>query len=568
MKKALLLTGLAAISAASLAAFEAPETLNNFSVQGVSPDGRYVASYIYGDVQILDRETGVTYQYGQGQGEAEHSLGLGNVISGNGVILGSTDGYVASYWKDGKWTALSCGTKAGLINSSNGITLDGSRICGSVGIAAMSLDTKTSMTVPVIWDRQPDGSYGEYTILPHPDKDIFGAVPQYVTAVAISDDGKTVVGQVVDNSGQFILPLVYTEDENGTWSYRAAAEDVFKPENVVIPVNPGDGPEYVDAKNYLTQEQAAEYQDAFNAWAGAGYQGEMPQPTDYMTEEVKAKYEADYAAYESELAEFSVKQSKWFEEFGAYTDAVPMLQFNDVTLSPDGTTYFGTHIKYVPNDDPYSWFPFKEYYCPAVFNLTDNTLEIKDFDNSMMVVDAISADTYFATNGLGELPMQGYIIENGTPTEIADWLSAKSPELSTWIDENWIHEVETGYDPETYDPIFSDLCFSGMPAASRDMSFVTVWNNAPWSSEFAISYLFDLSQFNGISDAVRGDSKVAFDAEGNLSLSDDITAVEVYDLAGRRVLSGANGARNLENGIYVVRATTAAGNTFSTKIAK
>ncbi len=93
------------------------------------------------------------------------------------------------------------------------------------------------MSVPVLWIRGEDGNFGKPVELPYPTTDITGRVPQYVTAIALSDDGSTVLGQVRDYSGRIHYPIVYTNN-NGEWTYSLPAMSLVNPDNIELPKIP------------------------------------------------------------------------------------------------------------------------------------------------------------------------------------------------------------------------------------------------------------------------------------------------------------------------------------------
>lgn len=77
----------------------------------------------------------------------------------------------------------------------NGVSGDGSRICGTLDPGVVDSE-KSPLAIPVIWELQSNGTYSEPIILPHPETDWKGECPHSVTAITISEDGNTIVGQV------------------------------------------------------------------------------------------------------------------------------------------------------------------------------------------------------------------------------------------------------------------------------------------------------------------------------------------------------------------------------------
>ena len=147
------------------------------------------------------------------------------------MLVGSTTPVgTAAYVKGGEWHLLPVPYPEHT-NLAHGITPDGKVICGVVGNDDVSLDATNIMSLPAVWYLQDDGTYGEPVVLPHPEKDFTGRVPQYVSAISISDDGKTVVGQVRDYRGSMEEPIVYTCNDKGEWSYTLICPELINPKS-------------------------------------------------------------------------------------------------------------------------------------------------------------------------------------------------------------------------------------------------------------------------------------------------------------------------------------------------
>ncbi|MDE5554691.1 MAG: hypothetical protein K2J10_05855, partial [Muribaculaceae bacterium] len=242
MKKSLLFClAVATCVSPMMAETKTPTIYPNASFQHISANGRFIVSELYGTVTIYDlfEDTSEIFDPGE-YFENEYSLGLGNCITADGsVILGGTNSLDAAYLENGEWVQLNV-PDSNKTNLCNGITADGSRICGSVGLNNMTTDD-VIMQVPAYWNRNANGDgYGECHVLPYPTKDFFGGKPQYVTAVSISNDGKTIVGQVQFSSGFMAAPIVYKEDADGNWSYSSPTKYLFNPNEITAVENPGE----------------------------------------------------------------------------------------------------------------------------------------------------------------------------------------------------------------------------------------------------------------------------------------------------------------------------------------
>ncbi len=198
----------------------------DFYFDKMSSNGKWLATQTMGTVYIYDRDKDTYYEFIASEDAVSeyYATGIGNCWSDDGILVGSVNDVDCAYWMDEEWNELPINREENLgLNMANGITPDGSRIVGSVGISSISIYSE-QMIKPVYWDRLPDGSYDMYKELPYPAPDFCGRVPQSISAVCISDDGKTILGQIVDWSGWYIYPIVYQQQADGSWTYKTYAE--------------------------------------------------------------------------------------------------------------------------------------------------------------------------------------------------------------------------------------------------------------------------------------------------------------------------------------------------------
>ena len=525
MKKFLLL----ALGAAGIGASAAvtPVELEDLSWTHISPDGATIVSEVYGSMSIYDTKAKTSVDFFADYDGNYYSSGLGNSISNTGIVLGNTteSTHLPEYWDGIKWLSLSFPSKnEHSINMSNGITPDGARICGSIGDAAFTLEAKT-MLLPAYWDRKADGTYGEPVALPHPDLDWSGRVPQYITALAISDDGKTIIGQITDYQGFIHDPIVYTQESDGSWSYTLPLHHLINPDNVEIPEWPGEGPESPDKADYMTAEELEAYNTAYQAWQAGGYVGDAPEVTDYMTEDEKAAWEAAQAAYQTALATYNQK----YEAFTAVVDplvaAAPDIVFNTVYINDEGThMYLAVTITF---EDPNSWFGYSDKTTTWDVDLVSGNITKYEAESSLFPT-AVGDGFILATSGLQATPSESFIIRDGEVKPMYDYLLALEPELKDWLEAAFIHKIEI-YDPATDEIGELEAKFTGIAVASRDLkvlaiSVINAWNyddNAP----LTYAYVFDFSE----------------GAVNNVSVSNNEAPVEYYNLQGVRIAEPAHG---------------------------
>lgn len=388
MKKTLLLMAVSMAAMTQLSAqavWMAPYVM----YEKASEDGNYfVASDGEGSVYIFDKAANdYTVFEVSDDGSEYYSVGFGNVFSGDNVMVGNMNEYTPGIMKEGQWTALPLqegDATPGKSNSADGISLDGKYICGGIAAAAtMSIDADDLMMVPVLWTRGEDGTYGDYTVLPHPTKDFTGRLPQYVTARSVSDDGKTVVGMITDWSGFYIMPIVYRQNAAGEWNYTVVGAEQIYDTSVQFPAYPSYEPKEPEAENYISAEDYARFYAAYKAYEDSidhyyeaydydWYPKYYPKVADFLTGDAAATYAALLATYWAERTQYNDSVEAFNDVFDdpsvVYNRS---FEFNNIYVSRDGK-YLATTIKWIEEDpDPDSWYGFLEVYKPCRFNIAD-----------------------------------------------------------------------------------------------------------------------------------------------------------------------------------------------------
>ena len=468
MKRILSLVTIAVIAASSYA--QVPQIHPNEAFAGVSPDGKYAVSVLYSNVVIHDLATDKKYEYSE-----DFYVGSGNYISNTGIVVGSTMTPTASYWKDGEWYIIESGSDR-LMSKADGITADGIRIVGAVAPESYGGDYEGLMLTPCYWDFNADGTLGDLHALPFPSKDLTGRTPQYVTAVRVSDDGKTIAGQVVDYSGNVCQPIVYRQNEDGEWNYTLINNELFYPEGVVIPEDPGeDSPEITD---FMTEEELAAYQQALDDWdaAGTGDWDTYPNYWDYMTAE-------EYAAYQTSSDEYWEKSNAFYDALNQLFSAVPTFEFNNVLMSRDGKSYVTTDIKVY--FDPMTWSQWTEN-IPYVFNIENEEGKYVTYPNAEvnLIVSSMTDDgTILAAKqaSMDDPSTIAYILPAGVEKfeTLYDYMTTANPTLGSWIKENMYHEYEV-IDWDIYDYVKTGAILTGIPFASADMSVIVLGVENIW----------------------------------------------------------------------------------------
>lgn len=602
MKKTLLITAALLAAASPMPAQFKAQTMENAPFMSVSQNGKYgvftIDGIMLGIVNLENPEEGYIYmdESGSEYTQNEYLPGYGTCVANDGTTVGNAVLYEitgettydqtdnAVIYSKGEMKVLPS-PHTELFNMAHAITPDGSVICGNVGNDNFALDSRNIMMLPAVWYRNAEGEYENPVMLPHPDKDFLGGVPQYVTANAISADGNIVAGTITASSGFWVYPIVYTRDAAGEWSYKLPALDLFytHPE-VDVPENPGDYPEL---KNFMTQEEIDAYNAALQARKDAGTQDWTTYPylEDFATDEENAAYQAACQKYESDKAAYDAAVDE--ATAGSIT-----FTFNNVVLSPDGKFFASTYdrgagfgpLKPGLKTAKYSRFLTKgtrdgesgddesgdeEEDLTAltyVINIEDGSY--KTFTHAEGASVTCAAQNGVFTGYAGDIYFPKALVmdpENGA-VPMEEYYKESCPELTAWVDENMHHEVQD-YDPETSEPIVVEKLISGIPFCTPDMKTLVsyAYNSFDFGSDaYYFGYVFQgLPGFeeSGVKDVLAKSSELDVRRGGVIDVNGE-AYVEVFATDGSKVFAGnASGSLStgLRGGVYMVRATFADG---------
>lgn len=561
MKKTILFTAMG-LMAGGVAFGAAPELVPGFYARAFSPDGRYVASDYNGTVAIMDLQTNDIWMYEGGETN-DYTVGHGNCWSSNGILAGSTTvNGGAAYWIDGEWKTITSAYEQAYTNA---ITPDGRYICGDVTNLENTLGYDGTMLVPVLWaDLDGDHVYESETFLPHPEFDRFNCYPQYINALCISEDASVIAGQVVDFQGGYRYPIVWTRNAEGAYEYSFPDAELFNPDKLQIPVYPTDPGNAPDPTDYMSPDQKAAYEAAYAAYEESGYNEDLkPNPANYMTPEQIEAYNAAVAAYNA-LAEI------WNEQLPIFSEAYYQILlssvnfvFNNSSLSPDGKKLVQTAEI---SGETY-WDP-STYYA-VVFDLDASSYKKFPTDKSIIATQIANDGRMLGNTAMsfgGTDPIQAYIYVPGNDDFILlyDYFKTTNPEYAAWMDENMRHNIET-YDENYEIVVLENVLSSGTPFASADMSKIGTAVLHLWEDPYEYSSaIFSDVQYSGISDvASKADITLKAVGSGAIAVSGDAASVEIYDLSGRCVYSTDKPASliqtGLAKGIYVVKASDSNG---------
>lgn len=534
---------------------------DGFYFDKMSPNGKWVASQNIGSVfiYIQDSDEYVEYAASPDAVTEYYATGIGNCISNNGILVGSTNDATCAYWQDGQWTPLLVKEENAALNMAHGITPDGSRIVGQVGGSGLNMYSEI-MVKPVYWDRNAEGGYDSYQPLPCPTTDFCGRKPQYITAIAVSDDGKTVIGQIVDWSGFFIYPIIYTQDNEGVWSYRTIDEGVLYPEGTQFAPWPGEMP---DPKEYMTEEELAEYLEAMNEYMielEKYNNGEISTcPSEPVAEDYIFEYYNEYSSAMHEYAELYNNFEAVFNEVMYNSCFI----FNNVYLSGNGR-YYSTTIEGVDASNPLA--P-KVTRTPCRIDLENGDAIVSvEGVQDMIASSAMNDGRFVVQSPARAYARSSYIVsEDGkTLTPFVDYISAIDNATGEWIKNLCFFQVivPTEFDEYGY-PInyqYVDSIVSGSVYCNSEGTVFGSFMYDEWSENVAyreFSYTINLNELDAI-EGVETDSDLAvYVAEKRLYINGEAGNVTLYDMRGAIIAQyeDVTGAIDLDvaDGIYLVR---------------
>ena len=517
MKKTLLLLSTAFFSIGAFAQYEVePYIQTEAQAMFLSGNGLYVcAQDEFGNTLTINTKThGIAYYAG-------YYPGNGNCVADNGVVVGQDMlTSVAAVMAD-NFASIPSYFKGGNTSAFNAITPDCTRACGFV-----SNTENGPFQIPFYCDLS-DGGYvvGEPVILPYPEKDLLGYTPQFITAVCISDDGKTIIGQVMEDTGTFTYPIVFTQAADGTWSYELPSKSLYNPDNLPVPTFPtGSNVIQPDKRNYMS---AAEYQDYVNAYNAYVEGLSNYDPDKHLQEYMGDNYESYQAAYEQYVKDLYA----YYDEIDQYwIDLRKVVGTNFslgvMALSPDGK-YLATCG--IVNDDP-SMSDIADAYLMFIFNLEDGTFRtISSKFNNVIPWSILSDGTVVAIDVAN---YRDFFLAPGAEdyTSFEDFIGGIHPEWLPWLEG----ELSAGMQvPETGQ--FAEVISAGVLGFSRDLSVMAGGYNG----------------FYGFFTYIFGEGKAGVEAIG-ADLTDG--RVVVYNLHGVKVLDSRNAddLKTLPAGIYVV----------------
>lgn len=444
----------------------------------------------------------------------------------------------------------------------HGINWDGTRLVGILSLGGGNVDEvnpdlQKMSYFPFYCNVDPETlTVSDPIFLPVPERDFFDLVPQYCTAYWISDDATTILGQVIDNSGSYIYPIVYKQGANGEWAYSLPSEKLFNPDGMEIPKWPVPAMEQPQAADYignpelkkLFEELLQEYLNGESTIdpymlldpAAAG-------PDALMNEEEFQKYYEDsqkYLDYYNTV--YQKEMDVYYEAYSRFISKSTRFLQSNMAMDRSGKLIGQSRIvTRFSGTDPIT------YYNPVVFDLENATWKIYGDDLSQLEINQILPDgTLIATTSKPGMtspdltPQHSYVCAPGSDNfiTIENYIKNSNPDFYQWYEDYLHHEVPIGYDSKG-NLIYKDMIVSGIVAVNDDFTALSGGVDT-WSWDFDlgdyITYFFT--------------NMVSPDAAVDSLESDKNNIFKVFNLQGVKLMESDNleSVKNLPKGIYII----------------
>ena len=446
MRKSLLTAALAAMAMTSANA-QVYDNIQDYEFDCISDNGQFIsASNINAGVTIINRYTGQQYDFSDPTMATIYSCWG---ISNNGIAVGN-NGYCACYWKDGKEIELPQPAEGDAAHNAMGnafsVSANGKYIIGGVSTGT-GFSADNLMMEPVIWTLQADGTYTS-EVLPYDKTDFSGRAPQYISAQCITEDGKFVVVQVRDYSGDVVYPIFYTKQDDGTWTRKTFGAGLFWDEEKIaalpeMPVDPSK--EIPNPVTYFTKQDSIDYNKAVDEYSAALDQcqqgildwSELPEYPQYwmFISEKRDQWVADSTAYMAKANKYTNDIIDYLEKFQAalYNKSIAMNQWS-----------MSTNGKYVATamEDKNL-----RYTYPAYFDLTGEEPQLKLIES---ITDGLASSvsnngTLIANAPALEYTRNASVIniteKDAQPVPFYDYIAARDAKAGEFLKTNYSFNV-------------------------------------------------------------------------------------------------------------------------------
>lgn len=473
-------------SAFSASAEVKTEMIPDFQGRKLSSDGRYIGSSFYGMIEIRDMEQGKSYLYGDGNDE--YGLGNGNAISNSGHCVGSVNDDAALFY-NGEMTLFYpgeplvddkgfpiiddfgqqvYGEQEYSMSYANATNPGFTRVVGEVVNKGGTDGMNGLILVPCYWDVTTDGKIGKIHFLPFPEKDFTDRVPTYVTAIQIADDGQTIFGQIYDYSGCVCEPIVYSQAADGSWSYSLPGRKLVNPKDLKFPPYPEDDLEMPSVTDFMSDEERAKYEAQLDIYWETFDPNDEPNPADYMTLQQIEDYNKQVDIYNAEAEKFDEALVAFYKVWDEWMQDAALFVFNSLVATPDGK-------KIAVSADKVNFETEESTSVPYIFDLANGTYKVYD-KLDMIPTTLTNAGILLAVHATWDEPRTAYVITPNSNDAIPfeKWVADNNETYSEFMKENLVHSFVTqDYDPETGEIINTDndnFMFTGSAYSTPDMN--------------------------------------------------------------------------------------------------
>lgn len=511
----------------------------------ISPNGNVVISQTAdGSSLLYDWQTNDVYFY------EEVYPGLGNCFSDEtGMFVGETVEGVAKVMVKGKMETPPSIQKYTL-SSLSAITNDGTRACGYV--QSLELTQKTGlMYQPVFYDISPDGTFSDPVFLPTPEKDFFGARPQYCTATWISNDGNTMIGVMMDDRGFYTVPIVYTCDNNGTWSYSLPTRSLFNPKGLELPPSVDSFDEafpdlvFPEITNFMTPEHRAEFDADWGTYQQTGDSDINPYDhlDLYMTQEEYDAYVESVTIWNNAVREYYKLYEDYEKTVSSILEGSVFFAGNSMALNSDGSKFVISAASYNANGD-------ESLGNMYIIGTADGSLEpLKTSIRGVAPKQFLPDGTIVAASGMANpmagsiKPCQSYVMPAGASDfmPVEDFIATLNPGYAQWMQDNLYVLAPTGYD-RFGNITYGEMMLSGNVSFSDDFNVISGGVES-WVNDDAYDYQY----FTYImTDAMAGIESIVDENKDGV--------YKVFNLNGMSVMTTTDKTElnNLGKGIYII----------------
>ena len=571
MKKHILssLAILAAFSSwAQVIDYEGVPVVKDFIGHKISPDSKLIVG------ELGDGESSIVYNIETKKATAYIGsfFGNGNCTANNGVTVGQAlnpknNVEEASLMQDGKITIVPSLSGYGF-SGLHGITPDATRACGQTAnpnVMGDILDPAFNevLYVPVYCDIDADGNFSEPVFLPMPEKDFFGAAPQWASAVWISEDGKTIAGQVLSNNGMYCYPIYYKESEDGTWNYFLPSESLFNTSGAEVPVYPEFTLKAPNPTDFMDEEQIAMWEQAYLDWEESGYDDGLDPYDPEILEQMMDPEQFD--AYFNAVAEYN-EAVKYYNDvlFPTYmaqlqevVDSSIFFLQNALTMNPQGTLLATSRTIDIAMD---GYMPIQNFQ-PFIFYIDgqerEESYKAYGTEEDRLITNQLLSDGTLicATPPPGNYspdytPVHSYLLLPGTDNFITleEYLKNENTAWYDWTMDNLFKTVPVALDPAG-GYVTKDLVVSGQIFTNDDLSII---GGGVDGYDIASDFPVFEGQLAGFFTYIFGSDDSGVDRLPVTGGNEGI--FRVYNLQGIKMMetTDANAIISLPKGIYIV----------------